>query len=227
MKDAALHVLAPAPGMTILDLGCATGTQMIYCALQGATVYGIDMEAAKVAAAEAKLAKLGLQGYPCVGNAAHTPWGDRTFDAVFSSDFHEHLSDATAVAVLRECLRVLKPGARLVLKTPNLHYLRTSLWFKRMSALLRGRSPFGYVIPHSPGTSDPQHIGLIARPRLAAQLAEAGFLNWTWHYSPLRRWGRRYFIDVASTEIPYVRDLLCEDVFVTAYRPIAVTYFPD
>ena len=32
-KDFALHLLEPRPGMSILDLGCATGTQTIYCAL--------------------------------------------------------------------------------------------------------------------------------------------------------------------------------------------------
>ncbi|HLE56816.1 MAG TPA: class I SAM-dependent methyltransferase, partial [Rhodothermia bacterium] len=124
LKDFALHLLQPRPGMTILDLGCATGTQMIYCALQGATVYGQDLDEARVQQAREKLGRLGLSGHAAVGDAAHTTLTDGMFDAVLSSDFHEHLSFHDQIAVLRECRRVLKPGGRLILKTPNLIYLR-------------------------------------------------------------------------------------------------------
>ena len=177
LKDFALHLLEPRPGMTILDLGCATGTQMIYCALQGAIVYGQDLDETRIQKAREKLARLGLNGHLTVGNAAQTTFPDGTFDAVLSSDFHEHLSASDQIAVLRECRRVLKPGGRLVLKTPNLTYLRAALWFKRFSALMRLRSPFGYVIPHTPGTWNPEHIGLSTRPGLSRQLDVAGFLN--------------------------------------------------
>ena len=54
---------------------------------------------------------------------------------MLSSDFHEHFDDALALAINREAWRVLKPGGRYVIKTPNLRYLKTSLAFKR----LRGR----------------------------------------------------------------------------------------
>jgi 2-polyprenyl-3-methyl-5-hydroxy-6-metoxy-1,4-benzoquinol methylase len=227
LKDFTLHLLGPRPGMTVLDLGCATGTQMIYCALQGASVYGQDLDEVRVAKAREKLARLNLVGEATVGSATHMTFGDGVFDAVLSSDFHEHLSSQDQIAVLRESRRVLKPGGHLVLKTPNLTYLRAALWFKRLSAPLRLRSPFGYVIPHTPGTWDPEHIGLSTQTGLARQLDAAGFLNWTFHYAPLRRFGLRHCMEVLSTEIPLVRSVLCETLFVTAYKPIATSHFPD
>lgn len=227
LKDAALYLLDLRQGVTVLDLGCANGAQMIYCALQGATVHGIDLDAERVATTQAKLTRLGLRGHPRVGNAMRLPYPDQMFDAVLSSDFHEHLTADQQFAALSEARRVLNPGGRLVLKTPNLSYLRLALWFKRLSALARGRSPFGYVIPHTPGTRNPEHVGLTTHARLGAQLLEAGFLNWAWQYPPLRRFGYWPLMEMASSEIPGVRDWLCEDLIVLAYAPIASAHFPD
>ena len=51
------------------------------------------------------------------GSAIELPFCDGTFDAVISSECIEHTPDP-ALAV-SECLRVLKPGGRLYLTTPN------------------------------------------------------------------------------------------------------------
>jgi len=213
--------------MLILDLGCADGAQMVYCGLQGATVYGQDLSQEQVDRVNQKLAYLHLVGEARVGDATELSFDTATFDAVISSDFHEHLDAPAQVAALRECLRVLKPGGTLVLKTPNLGYLRASLWYKRLRALLHGRTPFGYTIPHAKGSFDPQHVGLTTRWHLARHLHEAGFLNWEFHYAALRRFGLRPLMDVASTEVPILRDWLCEDLVCRAWKPIALSHFPD
>lgn len=142
LKDFALHLLGPRQGMRILDLGCADGAQMVYCGLQGATVYGQDLSQEQVDRVNRKLAYLRLSGEARVGNATALGFEMATVDAVISSDFHEHLDASAQVATLRECLRVLKPGGTIVLKTPNLQYLRVSLWYKRLRALCKGRTPF-------------------------------------------------------------------------------------
>ena len=227
LKDEALFLLDPRPGITVLELGCANGSGLVYCGLQGSTVYGQDLDAGAVAMANEKLRQLGIKGEAKLGDARHLLFDNASVDAVLSSDFHEHLDDETQVAVLREAWRVLRPGGLLVLKTPNLAYLRTSLWFKRFQALVRGRDPRGFVIPHSRGTSDPQHIGLTVRTRVTAELEQAGFHHYRFHYAPLRRFGRRPVIDVLSTAIPGVRDLLSEDLIVAARKPIAAAHFPD
>lgn len=228
LRDVALHLLNPRPGMTILELGCSNGATMVYCGLQGATVYGQDLDSANVEVANRFLKHFKVDGEARVGDAAELQFPDSTFDAVISSDFMEHITDETKVKVLSDARRVLKPGGLLVTKTPNLLYLHTSLFFKRLRALSRLENPMRYKIPHTPGaTENPQHIGLTTRVRFTRCLNAAGFLNYQFHYAPLRRFGLSHTVELLSTEIPVARDILSEDVFCSAYKPIVLTHFPD
>lgn len=226
LKDVAIHLLELAPGKQVLDLGCADGALMIYCGLQGATVSGVDLDPARVASANAQMRRYGCLGEAVCGDANALPFPDDTFDAVIAGDFLEHVTDAEKVVILREASRVLKPGARVVIKTPNLSYLQASIRWKQLRALLKLESPFGFVIAHTPGTEDPQHIGLVSRWGLRDCLLDAGFLNYAMVYAPLRRFGRSKVVEVLSTEVPVVRDYLCEDLFVVAYKPVVMSHFP-
>lgn len=227
LRDVALHLLNPRPGMRILDVGCANGPTMIYCGLQGAEVYGQDLCDQAVSDANAQLKRFAIPGRACVGDATKLTFESASFDAVISSDFVEHITDAQKVAMFREARRVLKPGGKLVTKTPNLRYLRASLWYKRVRALARGQDPRGFLIANTEGTADPQHIGLTDRRGLSACLDEAGFLNHRFYYAPLRRFGANELVEVLSTEVPVLRDTLCEDLFCVAYKPIVMSHFPD
>lgn len=227
LRDFGLHLLDPQPGKVILDVGCSDGATMVYCGLQGATVYGQDLDADAVGVANGLLERFGIAGEARVGDAAKLDFADGFFDAAVSADFFEHVTDETKVAVLRELLRVLKPGAPLVVKTPNLAYLKVSLWYKRLRAIGRWRNPFDVVIPHTPGTDDPDHIGLTTRWKFRTVLCEAGFVNYQFFYAPLRRFGLSSVLEVLSTEIPVIRDHLCEDLFCRAFKPITLSHFPD
>jgi Methylase involved in ubiquinone/menaquinone biosynthesis len=227
LRDTALHVLNPRPGQVILDVGCNDGVTMVYCGLQGAEVYGQDIDAAAVAGANERLNRFNLKGKAVCGDAAALKFPDNHFDAAISSDFFEHITDDTKVKVLREMLRVLKPGRTAVIKTPNLSYLKIALSYKRLKAVMRLQNPFKIVIPHTPGTDDPQHIGLVTRWQLTRCLHEAGFVNYQFFYAPLRRFGLSRFLETISTEIPLVRDVFCEDVFCVAFKPIVLSHFPD
>jgi 2-polyprenyl-3-methyl-5-hydroxy-6-metoxy-1,4-benzoquinol methylase len=227
LRDTALHLLELKPGMKVLDIGCANGPTMVYCGLQGATVFGIDLDQGAVDVANSFLRRYDVKGEARCGDASVIPFPDNSFDAVISSDFLEHVTDEVKVTILRETVRVLKPGARAVIKTPNLAYLKASLRFKQLKALATLKNPFALVIPHTPGTEDPQHIGLTDRWGLRDALVKAGFLNYTFAYAPLRRFGTNKVVEVLSTEIPIARDVLCEDLFVMAYKPIVFSHFPD
>jgi SAM-dependent methyltransferase len=227
LKDHALHLVSPRPGMRVLDIGCANGAQMVMLGLQGAEVAGQDLDAPAVEAANRKLERLGIDGRASVGDASRLQFDDESFDVVLSSDFHEHFDDALALAINREAWRVLRPGGRYVIKTPNLGYLKVSLAFKRARALTRGVDPRSLVIPHTPGTDDPEHVGLRTRWALARTLEDAGFAELSFSYAPLRRFGRRPVVDVLSTEVPGVRDFLSEDLFCVAHKPIHTAWFPD
>jgi len=227
LKDFALHIVDPKPGMTILDLGCSSGSQMVYCGLQGAEVYGQDLDPERVAAANSKLSHFDINGEARAGDVCKLDFPDSMFNVVLSSDFHEHLYRRQQVEALTEARRVLKPGGFLFIKTPNLNYLRLSLNFKRLRALTKLQDPRGFIIPHTPGTADPEHVGLSTRSDVTGVLRDAGFLNSQFFYAPLRRFQRFPAVEILSTEVPFVRDRLCEDVFCQAWKPIALSHFPD
>lgn len=59
------------------------------------------------------------------------PWPlpERYLDAVFTSNFLEHLSDKRAVvSVLSEAYRCLRPGGRFIALGPNLKYVSNAYW---------------------------------------------------------------------------------------------------
>jgi SAM-dependent methyltransferase len=60
-----------------------------------------------------------------------TPWpiADNQLDAVFTSNFLEHLPDKTSVqATLSQAYRCLKPGGRFIAMGPNIKYLPGAYW---------------------------------------------------------------------------------------------------
>ncbi|MEM9173616.1 MAG: class I SAM-dependent methyltransferase [Myxococcota bacterium] len=79
------------------------------------------------------------------GGAEEVPWPDEQFDLVFSDNVLEHLAEPERV--FEEVARVLKPGGRFLVKTPNkLHYVPlvaslTPHSFHRFFNRLRGRPP--------------------------------------------------------------------------------------
>jgi SAM-dependent methyltransferase len=54
---------------------------------------------------------------------------DGSVDVVFTSNFFEHLPDKRALLdTMSECLRVLKPGGKLLVLMPNLRYVGQRYW---------------------------------------------------------------------------------------------------
>ncbi|SMX45181.1 class I SAM-dependent methyltransferase [Maliponia aquimaris] len=107
--------LSPKPGAHVLDIGSGIGGPARYLAATcGCRVMGIDLTLAFVDTARDLTALCGLGAMVdfVQGDAAHLPMADAGFDHALCFYVGMNLPDSSAV--LAECLRVLKPGGRLV-----------------------------------------------------------------------------------------------------------------
>jgi SAM-dependent methyltransferase len=123
---------AEAPGWTVLDCGAASGHEfrMInqVATLPPAQYKGLEWNMDEVEEGR----RLGHDIAQADLNNP-LPFEDETFDCVFGFSVLEHLLNGCAF--MREAHRVLKPGGRLVLLTPNI-----STYFT-VALLLLGRMP--------------------------------------------------------------------------------------
>jgi SAM-dependent methyltransferase len=104
-----------SPDAIALDLGAGSGrvSAMDFKAT-GRSVFGIDVDLAIAANCQ-------IDG-GCVGDASRLPFRDAAFDLVFADNVLEHLDKPGLV--FAEVARVLKPGGRFLVKTPNAwHYV--------------------------------------------------------------------------------------------------------
>lgn len=105
-----LSILGDLRGARILDVGCGTGHFTKPLAAANAVV-GLDLSASMLAFARTK----GLR--PVRALAEALPFGDGRFDVVLATSVLQFISDGGAV--VREILRVVKPGGRVIICTTN------------------------------------------------------------------------------------------------------------
>jgi len=93
----------------ILSIGCASGVDVSTMRLHGYDAYGIDAYPACECAAE----------WCQVTTATNIPFENGTFDAALMLEVIEHIPKSEREASARECMRVLKKSAPLIVVTPN------------------------------------------------------------------------------------------------------------
>ncbi len=101
------------PGARILEIGSGTGTLLSRLRAQGVDVCGVDVNADLIAEARRWHGDLPVQQV----QGTTLPFPDAAFDIVMSFDVLEHIPDSDAH--LREVRRVLRPGGRYLIQTPN------------------------------------------------------------------------------------------------------------
>jgi SAM-dependent methyltransferase len=152
-----LSLLPPLQGRRLVDLGCGMGTFTVETAARGALAVGVDPAPAALQAASVVAGHEGVADAKFVrADAAMLPLREGLADIVLAADLTEHLDDLTLARVLREAGRVLKPGGRLVLYTPDRHHV-----FER----LRERGVM---------RQDPSHIGVRTGAELRTAVEAAG-----------------------------------------------------
>lgn len=108
-RDVVARYLRPRPGMRVLDLGSGTGVW----SRSFVDWYGVEVVAVEPAAAmRARSAYRPVLG----GDAAAIPLATGSVDAAWLSTMIHHLPDLDAAA--RELRRVLRPGGRVLIRSP-------------------------------------------------------------------------------------------------------------
>jgi ubiquinone/menaquinone biosynthesis C-methylase UbiE len=127
VKARQVALLAPGPGLRVLDAGCGRGEVLLACGRAGAQVAGIDYAEAAV-----QIARETLGGVPEAevvrGSVDALPWPDAAFDRVLCADVIEHLDPDEGRRALAEFRRVLRPGGRLLVHTSPNRLFRELTW---------------------------------------------------------------------------------------------------
>ncbi|MGZ3695956.1 MAG: bifunctional 2-polyprenyl-6-hydroxyphenol methylase/3-demethylubiquinol 3-O-methyltransferase UbiG [Bdellovibrionota bacterium] len=119
--------------VNLLDVGCGGGFLSNGLSVTGLDVTGLDISAESLDVAQ-RWDATGRVRY-INGDAYHLPFHDESFDCVTAMDFLEHVDDPDIV--IRECVRVLRPGGLFFFQTFNRNYLAGYLAVKMVELLVR------------------------------------------------------------------------------------------
>lgn len=151
-------------GEKVLDIGCGDGAFLKRAAQIGWEAWGVEPDAK--AAARLSSFKV-LQG-----SLPSIPLPDASFDIITLSHVIEHLHDP--VAALKEIHRLLKPGGKVWIATPNIESF--------------GHRLFGVAWI---GIQSPTHLVLFNRRAIRQALAASGFQ--AVHFMPLLAQAKGFF----------------------------------
>lgn len=171
-----LRVLEPylSPASVVLDAGCGEGDYVVALrGIYGLAAYGIEFVEEKVAAFASAHPE---RDWVRRGDLQALPYESETFDLVLLNEVLEHVPDESAA--LAEVRRVLKPGATLVVFSPNRLYPFEShgVYSRRSGAKIPPYVPFVPYIPVRIGRKVFRYWARNYWPgELATLLQDAGF----------------------------------------------------
>lgn len=158
----------PQPGQRIADLGCGWGNISLTLQRAGFDLYGVDYSVKSVEICKQSARELGLDPdrYIC-GDVSALPFGDGSFDVIYTAGVVEHLFPDIHDRFVREAHRILAPGGVLVIGTPNPGHVLELM--KRNNIILK---------------EDESHVDYKTMPRLRSSLEAGGFVLERAYYYP-------------------------------------------
>jgi len=139
-----------APGV-LLDVGCGSGEYMKIMKQSGWMVEGVEVDPIACRFAREVNKLLVHQGV-----LEEVAFQEASFDAIVMNHVLEHVHDP--IRLLKECYRLVKPGGRVIVITPNI-----TSW---------GHSKFKH---HWRGLEPPRHIHIFSPATIKSSATLAGF----------------------------------------------------
>lgn len=152
LDAAAMHLPAPKGTARLLEIGSGSGVALARMQRLGWAAEGVEVDPQAVQAAQRRGVKVHQ------GDVFKPAFAEGTFEAVTSTHVFEHLYDP--VKVFQECHRILKPGGKLVILTPNVESV--------------GHKWYG---PAWVGLDAPRHLTLFSPDALRRAAEAAAFTN--------------------------------------------------
>jgi SAM-dependent methyltransferase len=148
----------------VVDLGCGDGDFVTLLLEEGVEVVGVDADDKVQAAAQAKgLPLIHRNVFDYLANAP-----DQSVDGIFCAHLVEHLAYPQVMELVRQAYRILRPGGRIVLATPDcrtlfshlemfyLHFGHISFYHPRLLCFLLTHEGFdGVEFGVNPHTASP------------------------------------------------------------------------
>jgi len=112
LRIVGIRMFRPSKGMSILDVGCGTGSHLELYQRYTCHLYGLDLSPSMLAVAQERL---GDTAQLDLGDAKDMPYENDKFDLVISMLSLHEMSPETRTAVLNEIKRVVKYDGRVLL----------------------------------------------------------------------------------------------------------------
>ncbi|MFH0989042.1 MAG: class I SAM-dependent methyltransferase [bacterium] len=114
-----LSLVTSLKGKKILEIGAGTGRDSFAMIRVGATIYQLDYAENSLRILQSIAAEQKVEVEIIGGDAFNLPFRDECFDIVFHQGLLEHFHKTQADALLRENIRVIKPGGYLLVDVPQ------------------------------------------------------------------------------------------------------------
>jgi 2-polyprenyl-3-methyl-5-hydroxy-6-metoxy-1,4-benzoquinol methylase len=143
----------PSDARDVLDVGCCAGYggRVIKSRMPHVRIVGLDIVKARLDEVDPSVYQSTICGF---ANAIDVPRD--SFDVVVAGEVIEHVPSVQVFPTLCELFRVLRLRGRILLTTPNPHYLRN--WLQNQSVM-----------------SEPHHVSQHTPSSMRRKLEDAGF----------------------------------------------------